>query len=108
MERGHDVVSGGEVVSRFLHRGQATMSRILENKIALVTGGGQGLGQAISWRLAKEGCHVVVADLNEQAALETAAAILQNEAETGRKAIGLKVDVTDEAQVSAVVDRTVA
>jgi sorbitol-6-phosphate 2-dehydrogenase len=81
------------------------MNRILEDKIALVTGGGQGLGQAISWRLAHEGCHVVVADLNEPTAIETAAAIPQKE--PGRRAIAVKVDVTDDAQVSAMVDRTV-
>ncbi len=81
------------------------MNRILEDKIALVTGGGQGLGQAISWRLAHEGCHVAVADLNEPAAIETAQAITKNEAR--RRAIALKVDVTDEAQVKAMVDRTV-
>ncbi len=83
------------------------MGRVLEDKIALVTGGGQGLGQAISWRLAKEGCHVVVADLNEQAAIETAEAICKNEAETKRRSIALKVDVTNEQQVSDMVDRTV-
>jgi sorbitol-6-phosphate 2-dehydrogenase len=81
------------------------MNRVLEDKIALVTGGGQGLGEAISYRLAREGCHVVVADLNEQAAVDTAQAIIQNE--EGRKALGLKVDVTDEQQVSALVDRVV-
>ncbi len=83
------------------------MARVLEDKIAIVTGGGQGLGQALSYRLAREGCHVVVADLNEQAAVETAEAIVKNEAETKRCAIGLKVDVTDEQQVSDMIDRTV-
>ncbi|MBZ0301461.1 MAG: sorbitol-6-phosphate dehydrogenase [Anaerolineae bacterium] len=83
------------------------VNRVLEDKIALVTGGGQGLGEAISYRLAHEGCHVIVADLNEQAALDTAAAILENEAESGRKALGMKVDVTDEQQVSDMVDRIV-
>ena len=82
----------------------------LEGKVAIVTGAGQGLGQAISWRLAREGCHVVVADLNEAAAIETAADIteyLNNAGETRQRAIAIKVDVTDEAQVSAMVDRTV-
>ena len=83
------------------------MSRVLEDKVALVTGGGQGLGEAISYRLAHEGCHVVVADLNEQAAVATAEAIVKNEAETGRRAIALKVDVTDEQQVSDMIDRVV-
>jgi sorbitol-6-phosphate 2-dehydrogenase len=75
--------------------------KLLQDKIAIVTGGGQGLGQAICWRLAAEGCHVLVADLNEQTAVETAAAI------TDRRALGVKVDVTDEAQVAAMVDRAV-
>ncbi|MBL8130681.1 MAG: sorbitol-6-phosphate dehydrogenase [Anaerolineae bacterium] len=83
------------------------MTRTLEDKIAVVTGGGQGLGRAICERLAREGCHVIVADLNEAAALETAAAVEQNEAATQRRAIGLKVDVSDEAQVSAMVDLAV-
>jgi sorbitol-6-phosphate 2-dehydrogenase len=81
------------------------VTRILEDRIAIVTGGAQGLGQAISLRLAHEGCHVLVADLNEAAAVETAGMIVENE--PGRRAIALKVDVTDEAQVSAMVDRAV-
>ena len=43
------------------------MSNTLANRVTLVTGGAQGLGQAICWRLAQEGCHVAVADINEQA-----------------------------------------
>ena len=40
------------------------MAQTLANKIALVTGGAQGLGAALCQRLAQEGCDVVVADLN--------------------------------------------
>ena len=78
------------------------MDKPLQDRVALVTGGAQGLGQAICWRLAQEGCHVVVDDLNEEKARQTAAAI------TDRRSIAIKVDVSDEAQVSAMVDRTVA
>ena len=51
------------------------MEDSLQNKIAVVTGGAQGLGEAIAWRLAREGCSVVVADLNEEVATRTAAEI---------------------------------
>lgn len=79
------------------------MTNTLLNRIALVTGGGQGLGQAICQRLAAEGCHVVVADINEQTAQETADQIA---AATGRRTLAVKVDVTDEAQVQAMFERT--
>ena len=55
--------------------------------------------------MAREGAHVVVADLNLEGAEETAAAIA---AQTGQRTLAVKVDVTDEAQVAAMVDRTVA
>lgn len=77
----------------------------LEDRIALVTGGGQGLGQAICHRLAREGAHVVVADLNETAAFETAAEVAEA---TGRQTLAFKVDVTDEGQVETMVDQVLA
>jgi sorbitol-6-phosphate 2-dehydrogenase len=80
------------------------MTKLLQDRIALVTGGGQGLGQAISMRLAKEGAHVVVADLNEETAKTTADDIQTNH---DRRAISYKVDVTDEAQVKAMIERAV-
>jgi sorbitol-6-phosphate 2-dehydrogenase len=79
------------------------MTGTLQDKIALVTGGGQGLGQAICQRLAAEGAHVVVADLNSEAATTTAAAIA---ATTDRQVLALTVDVADEAQVAAAVTTT--
>jgi sorbitol-6-phosphate 2-dehydrogenase len=80
------------------------MGQTLKDEIAVVTGGAQGLGAAICHRLAREGAHVVVADLNLKGAEATAAEI---EAQTGRRAIAVGVDVTDEAQVEAMVQRTV-
>jgi sorbitol-6-phosphate 2-dehydrogenase len=83
------------------------MARNLEGKIALVTGGGQGLGQAICLRLAQEGCHVVVADINEDSVITTAQMIV-SDSDYPRKALSITVDVTDETQVSSMIDRTVA
>ena len=80
------------------------MSEKLAAKVALVTGGAQGLGAAIALRLAQEGCDVAIADINEESSAATAAQITR---ETGRRTIAMKMDVTDEAQVSAGIDRTV-
>ncbi len=81
------------------------MEKTLKDKIAIVTGGAQGLGAALCHRLAREGAHIVVADLNLEGAETTAAEVA---AQTGRRTLAVQVDVTDEAQVAAMVDRTVA
>jgi sorbitol-6-phosphate 2-dehydrogenase len=81
------------------------MPRTLEDKIALVTGGAQGLGQAICLRLGNEGCHVVVADIKIEQAQATAELVTQ---ETGRRAIAVRMDVTDEASVQAGFAQCVA
>jgi len=80
------------------------MTQVLADKIALVTGGAQGLGAALCDRLARAGAHVAVADLNREGAERAAAEIAS---QTGRRTLGLGVDVTDEAQVAAMVARTV-
>ena len=78
------------------------MTRLLEDRIALVTGGGQGLGQAISRRLVQEGAHVLIADINEESAKATAA---ESVAGSDRRALVVKGDVTDEAQVKGMIER---
>ena len=80
------------------------MDRILQDQIAIVTGGAQGLGEAICHRLAREGAHVVVADLNLEGAERVVANIM---AQTDRRVVAVEADVTDEDQVAAMVNRTV-
>ena len=80
------------------------MNANLQDKVAIVTGGAQGLGQAISQRLAKEGCTVIVADVNQKGIEETTASLV---GKTDRRVLGIKVDVTQEAEVKALFDRAV-
>lgn len=80
------------------------MANILLDRKAIVTGAGQGLGEAIAGRLAAEGADVVVADLNLARARDAAGRI---EAESGRRAVAVEVDVTEESQVEALVGHTV-
>lgn len=71
----------------------------LDDKIAVITGGGAGMGRIASQRFADEGARVVVADANADAAAETVAAIT----EAGGIAQACTVDVRDAAQVEAMV-----
>ena len=75
-------------------------SGALTGKYALVTGGAQGLGEAICLRLAREGCAgVAVADVNLKAAEETAAAVRRAEGERCA-AFAVGMDVTSESSVA--------
>jgi len=69
----------------------------LPGRVALVTGAAQGLGEAIALRLAKEGCHVAVADVN----LERAEAVARRLSEEGgARAVAVRMDVTSEEEVA--------
>ncbi|MFQ6057534.1 MAG: sorbitol-6-phosphate dehydrogenase [Anaerolineae bacterium] len=76
----------------------------LQDRIAIVTGAAQGLGEALARRLAAEGCHVVVADINGQGAQRVAEEIRTR---SGRRALAITADVTDSQQVEEMVRRTV-
>lgn len=75
----------------------------LEGKVAFITGAASGIGKEIALEFARNGAHIVIADLNESAAQATAAEITQ----LGKKAIGIGVDVTDEKQVDHAVTKAV-
>jgi sorbitol-6-phosphate 2-dehydrogenase len=76
------------------------MPQRLEGRVAIVTGGGQGLGAAIGRRLVEEGAAVAVADVNERAAAEVA-----EELRAKGRAIAVPADVTNESEVAALVQR---
>jgi len=76
----------------------------LENKVALITGAGRGIGAAIAARFAREGAVVICADIALDTARQTADAIKS----TGGKAEVAAVDVADREQVSALIDRITA
>ncbi|MEW6671683.1 MAG: SDR family NAD(P)-dependent oxidoreductase [Thermodesulfobacteriota bacterium] len=76
----------------------------LDGKTAVVTGGSQGIGKAISLGLAHCGADVCIADLNPGAGEEVAARIKG----LGRKSLVLPVDVTDGGQVARMVEKTLA
>ena len=80
------------------------MARFLD-QVAIVTGAAQGIGRAIATRLASEGCSVVIADLNLEAADATATEI---RAAYGGRTVALPVDVIDRAAVEAMVAATLA
>ena len=75
----------------------AKQPRSLAGEVAVVTGGGRGIGKAISRALAREGVRVAIADL-DGAVAEAAAA------EAGGGAIGLALDVTDRPAFTAALD----
>jgi 3-hydroxybutyrate dehydrogenase len=76
----------------------------LKDKVAFVTGAASGIGRQIAETFAREGARVVIADLNQEAALQTAAQLRA----AGHDALGVAVDVSSEAQVDTAVDRAVA
>ena len=80
------------------------MNVSFEGKVALVTGASSGMGLATAQSFAQAGAAVVLADIQEEAVNAAA----QKLAAGGHKAIAVRCDVSDDAQVAAMVDRTVA
>jgi NAD(P)-dependent dehydrogenase (short-subunit alcohol dehydrogenase family) len=80
------------------------MNIAFENKVALVTGAGSGLGLATAKAFAESGAAVVFADWNEKSARSAAEELIGR----GHKTLAIRCDVSDDAQVEAMVAETVA
>jgi NAD(P)-dependent dehydrogenase (short-subunit alcohol dehydrogenase family) len=80
------------------------MNLSFENKVALVTGAASGMGLATARAFADAGAAVLLADFREDAVKAEAQKLVI----AGHKAIAVRCDVSDDAQVAAMVDRTVA
>jgi 3-oxoacyl-[acyl-carrier protein] reductase len=73
----------------------------LKDRVAIVTGAGQGIGEAIAVRLATAGAHVAVVDLN----LPLAEAVAERLRALGRRSVAVRCDVSQAADVTAMRDR---
>src|SRR5438067_13820819 len=79
------------------------MNSSFANKVALVTGAASGMGLATAKAFAEAGAAVALADVNEAAVRSAAEDLVA----AGHKAIGIRCDVVDEAEVAAMVGQTV-
>jgi NAD(P)-dependent dehydrogenase (short-subunit alcohol dehydrogenase family) len=80
------------------------MKLSFENKVALVTGAGSGMGLATAKAFAEAGAAVVLADIDEHAVLSAAEELVS----AGHKAIAVRCNVADEAEVAAMIEQTVS
>jgi NAD(P)-dependent dehydrogenase (short-subunit alcohol dehydrogenase family) len=76
---------------------------LLTDQVAIVTGGGQGIGEGAALALARFGAHVVIADKNP----DTSAAVAEKVREIGRSGVSIPTDVRDMEAVRAMVEQTV-
>jgi 3-oxoacyl-[acyl-carrier protein] reductase len=81
------------------------MSRKLEGKTAIVTGGSRGIGAAIAKRLAVDGARVAI---TYSSGADAAASVVKSIESAGGKAIAIKADATDAAAVKAAIEKAVA
>jgi NAD(P)-dependent dehydrogenase (short-subunit alcohol dehydrogenase family) len=78
-----------------------------EGRLAVITGGGTGMGRELARQLAAEGCHVAMCDVSAEAMAETAV-LCTDAAPAGTRVTTFVADVSDEAQVLAFRDAVIA
>jgi hypothetical protein len=76
------------------------MSGVLQNKVAIVTGGGAGMGRAVAERFAREGAEVVVSEIDPKRGQATVESICA----TGGRALFIQTDVGEESAVANLAD----
>ncbi len=81
------------------------MSKNLEGKVALITGGSRGIGAAVAKRLAEDGASVAITYTK---GADAAASVVKEIERAGGKAIAIQADAVDAGAVKAAVDKTVA
>jgi NAD(P)-dependent dehydrogenase (short-subunit alcohol dehydrogenase family) len=75
---------------------------LLKDKVAIVTGAGTGMGKAIALRYAREGAHVVVAEINEATGQQTAAEVSAHD----RRGLFVRTDMSKLGDINAMVAKT--
>lgn len=85
-------------------KGEDSMSKKLQGKTALVTGGSRGIGAAIAKRLAADGANVAITYAK---GADAAASVVKEIERTGQKAVAIQADATDADAVHAAVEKTV-
>jgi NAD(P)-dependent dehydrogenase (short-subunit alcohol dehydrogenase family)/uncharacterized protein GlcG (DUF336 family) len=93
-----------EAGARVFEERRSSMTGRLENKVAIVTGGGRGIGEAIAKRFAREGAKVVLAQRTEEEGKEVAKAITAE----GGEATVISTDVTAPDSVKAMLQQTLS
>jgi len=76
---------------------------LLENRVAIITGGAKGMGRGIALKFAEEGCSVAVADISTKEANDTIAELSKR----GKEGLAIQCDVTVGTQVQETVDKVV-